>query len=599
MEHKKKVSAAEFIRIVGKAFGISLKVRSPLSLIIGFVGFVMAFWPVITSRRLAALTDGAVALSQGKGDLNKTIWIFCILALMLVFKAVYTAMGNYLSAVDSQKITRTIRTMIIKHSCRVKFKYIENHDDFKQKIDFAKTEAGSRVGASIQSILAIVQGFITVISIAIALWQVNVWLLLILVLSCVPTVIISNHFQDAEYTQKTKWMTEGVMVMHLFSNGFRPWRMKEIRCFGLYDYIKDVWKTKARIYQKARHQLRGKYLGFNIFADVLRNGVFIGALLIAGWEIYQNPAVGLGVFMLIFSLSGQFQDVVTNISVKTVRFFEDVTYMRDFFELDHLEKEPFDKNAPVLDKLDIVCDNVAFAYPGADRNAINGLSVKIKQGEKIAIVGENGSGKSTFVNMLLGFFEPSEGSITVDGEELQSRLTSVRRSISAVFQEFGHYDNTIRENICISDRKRKADDAELTALAQKTGAYEYIKTQPDQFDEMIGSFSKTGNNLSGGQWQKLALTRALYKNKAKMIILDEPTAALDPIAEANLYRDFAALTGDKTTILISHRLGITSVVDRILVFSEGKIVEDGSHEDLMQKNGVYAEMYQAQAQWYR
>jgi len=422
---------------------------------------------------------------------------------------------------------------------------------------------------------------------------------LILLLSCVPTVIISNRFQDAEYRQKTTWMTEGVMVMHLFSNGFRPWRMKEIRCFGLYDYLKDVWKSKARIYQKARHELRGKYLGFNIFADILRNGVFIGALLLAGWEIYKNPAIGLGVFMLIFSLSGQFQDVVTNISVKTVRFFEDVTYMRDFFALDQLESEPFDQNAPVLDKLDIVCENVAFAYPGADRNAINGLNVKIKQGEKIAIVGENGSGKSTFVNMLLGFFEPSEGTITADGERLQSRLTSVRRSISAVFQEFGHYDNTIRENICISDRERKADDEELTAIAEKTGAYEFIKTQPEQFDEMIGSFSKTGNNLSGGQWQKLALTRALYKNKAKMIILDEPTAALDPVAEAKLYRDFAALTGDKTTILISHRLGITSVVDRILVFSEGKIVEDGSHDELMQRNGVYAEMYQAQAQWYQ
>jgi ABC-type multidrug transport system fused ATPase/permease subunit len=424
-------------------------------------------------------------------------------------------------------------------------------------------------------------------------------LLVILAISCIPSVIISNRYQDAEYRQKTQWMTEGVMVMHLFSICFRPWRMKEVRCFGLYDYLKDIWRNKSLIYQKTRQELRGKYLGFNIFADILRIGVFIGALLIACHEIYKDPSVGLGVFMLVFSLSGQFQDVVTNISVKTMRFFEDITYMRDFFKLDDLEREPFEANAPVLDKLNITCENVTFAYPGSNRNAINGLSVDIKQGEKIAIVGENGSGKSTFVNMLLGFCEPQKGIITANGDDLQSRLTSVRRSISAVFQEFGHYDNTIRENICISNKERKASDTVLASLARKTGAYEFIETQPCGFDEMIGTFSAAGNNLSGGQWQKLALTRALYRDKAKMIILDEPTAALDPIAEASLYRDFAALTGDKTTILISHRLGITSVVDRILVFSEGRIVEDGSHAELMDKKGIYAAMYQAQAQWYQ
>ncbi len=135
-------------------------------------------------------------------------------------------------------------------------------------------------------------------------------------------------------------------------------------------------------------------------------------------------------------------------------------------------------------------------------------------------------------------------------------------------------------------------------LAESTVAYEFIQKQPGGFDEVIGNFSDSGNNLSGGQWQKVALTRALYRNKARILVLDEPTAALDPISEAKLYRDFAALTGDKTTLFISHRLGITSIVDRILVFSEGRIVEDGTHKDLMKADGCYSKMYRTQAQWY-
>jgi len=151
----------------------------------------------------------------------------------------------------------------------------------------------------------------------------------------------------------------------------------------------------------------------------------------------------------------------------------------------------------------------------------------------------------------------------------------------------------------MSDRHKICGDEELTRISKQTGAYEFIKEQPDQFDEMIGAFSEKGNNLSGGQWQKLALTRALYRDNGCMMILDEPTAALDPPAEAALYRDFAEFTGDKTTLLISHRLGITSVVDRILVFSDGKIAEDGSHVQLMERDGIYAALYKTQAQWYR
>jgi ABC-type multidrug transport system fused ATPase/permease subunit len=242
---------------------------------------------------------------------------------------------------------------------------------------------------------------------------------------------------------------------------------------------------------------------------------------------------------------------------------------------------------------------VDFTYPNSEIKALDGLNVKISQGEKIAIVGPNGSGKSTFVNLLCGLYSPAEGSVTLDGEEIMQNLSKVRHTLSVIFQNFCQYQDSVRYNFTVSDPERAGDSNAILELAWRTGAYEVIKNQENALDEIIGIFSEEGINLSGGQWQKIAITRAMFRESARVYILDEPTAALDPIAEANIYRNFASLTGDKTTILVSHRLGVTKVVDRILVFDKGKIVEDGSHEELMVKNGLYSRMYNAQADWYK
>ena len=214
-------------------------------------------------------------------------------------------------------------------------------------------------------------------------------------------------------------------------------------------------------------------------------------------------------------------------------------------------------------------------------------------------MGRNGSGKSTFINLLCGIYEPAKGQVQVGNLKVYDHLASVRNAISVAFQNFGRYETSLRNNVTVGDTSRTVEDQEILDLAAGTGADQVIAAQKDGLSEMIGSFSERGNNLSGGQWQKLALTRALIRKKSRIIILDEPTAALDPMAEARLYRRFTGLTEDKTTLLISHRLGIASVVNRILVFDKGRIVEDGSHEELMARDGVYARMYRAQAKWYQ
>jgi ABC-type multidrug transport system fused ATPase/permease subunit len=302
--------------------------------------------------------------------------------------------------------------------------------------------------------------------------------------------------------------------------------------------------------------------------------------------------------MLVFSAAGQLQNITTSLLINAVSIFTDVKYMEDFFTLLETEREEITDDT-AYDDVSIEFNDVCFSYPGTDFLALAHLSVKIKQGEKIAIVGANGSGKSTFVNLLCGLYSSVSGTAKINGEPIAENVWKARRSMSVIFQSFCQYQDTLRNNITISDPSRSGEDEAILSLAKRTGADEVITEQTNALDEIIGMFSNEGKNLSGGQWQKVAITRALLRKDARVYILDEPTAALDPIAEANIYRNFAELTEDKTTILISHRLGITSVVDRILVFDKGKIVEDGNHAELMAQNGVYAKMYNAQAKWYQ
>jgi ABC-type multidrug transport system fused ATPase/permease subunit len=342
-----------------------------------------------------------------------------------------------------------------------------------------------------------------------------------------------------------------------------------------------------------------KHVKFNTAADFLRSVIYIGILLIAAWEIYQNPAIGLGAFTLVFALSGQLQTVTGDCLVGIMVLAQNIPYMKEFFYLDELEREQYSDICMSADSGEISFEGVDFSYPNSDIEVLKDITVHIKDGEKVAFVGENGSGKSTFISLLCGMFAPKAGQITVGGVDISTDSAAARNAVSVMFQDFAHYEASLRENITVSDKRRYADDDEILELLKKIKVNDVVEELPNGLDELVGSFSDKANNLSGGQWQKISIARAAYRKDAKIMILDEPTSALDPVAEAQLYRNFASLTGNKTTILISHRLGITAIVDRILVFKDGRIIEDGSHKQLMTQNSHYAEMYRVQAQWYQ
>lgn len=594
-----KFNISETLKIVVKALKISIKTKSTLSIAVSILGFVMAFFPVIISNTLRKFTDQIQLMSTSKGkNISDALTIFILLAFLYIIQTTFNALQSYALESDSIRTRKYIGETVLRCTCDVKYKYIDNFDDFKEKITFADSEAGYKVANSMQKIIILFQNVITFISIFYALLRINTWIVAILLVTCIPSVVLSYKQSDDTYRHNTRHMKEGAMVIHYFFICSQEACMAEIRHLGISKYLKHRWKEISETYIEKKNIMIKKHVMYNCIADFLRNVVYIGVLLIVAYKIYLKPSIGLGTFMLVFTLSGQLQDVTSALFTGMAQFTSDIHYMKDFFVLEKLEMENIDSAAIPIDEGTIKFENVNFTYPNSTNRVLKNINVKIQSGEKIAIVGENGSGKSTFVSLICGMYEPDCGVIKVNDISVKDNLTAVRRSISAVFQDFGQYEATVRENITISDKKRNLSDDELLKLTKMANAYEVVASEPEMLNEKIGMFSDGGNDLSGGQWQKIAIARAAYRNKAKIMILDEPTSALDPIAEAQLYSDFARLTEDKTTILISHRLGITSVVDRILVFKDGEIIEDGSHKELLSNNGYYTKMYNAQAQWY-
>ncbi len=597
-ENKKQISPIGKIKILTKALKVSFHTKSKWSLLLCISGFGMAFLPALISLVLEKFTNHIQILTKNSENIGIVLQLLILLITLYIVQLGYEFLSAYMLERDKISTTRYIKKQIMKCTCKVPYSCVENDDKFREQIAFAESYAGGRVAESIQSVVRVIQYMITFVSTAYLLWKVNGFIVIILLVTCIPAVILAAVQKDETYRQSTKWMKEGVWVIHEFFMCCGNESLNEVRHLGIFSFLKDRWKNFSGEYLDKKNALTKKHVIYNSIADILRNVVYIAVLLLVAKEIFAHPSLGVGTFILVLNTSGQLQRVTTQIFSVLLQIYTDIYFMDDFFSLEKLYEGDKEAEKITFDSYDICFSHINFRYPNQKADALKDVSVTIKDGEKIAIVGENGSGKTTFVNLLCGLYEPQKGKISIGGKNITGRLEVVRTLISVIFQDFGKYEETIRRNITVSDRSNEQKDEFLYSLLKMVGLDSFVKALPEQLDEGIGVLSEHGKNLSGGQWQKLVLARALNKQDARIMILDEPTAAMDPVAEADLYRNFAEVTGNKTTLLISHRLGVTRLADRILVFKNGEIVENGSHQELLEKNGEYAKMYRAQAQWY-
>lgn len=597
MNIEEKITLKESLQIIGKALVVGLKIKSTYSYIAIAVGFVVAFFPIVIANLLSLLTESLVELSKGEVTVSEPLRIFALIGGLFIVRAVNSFFQSYISKRDNMHIEEYLKETIIKITCRIDYKYIENFDDFRQKIELFEEKTGREVAASINIVIRWLQTLITFIVISVSLAVINVWIVMVLIMVCSLSFILCFSQKDEEYRFKTKWMKEGSMVIHYYGMCCAPDSMNELRHWKIYDYIKSGWRDVSNKYIKKKNSITKKHVIYNSIADFLRSSVYIVILLLTARAIMLEPQMGLGTYMLVTSLTADYQRITIELFSQMGLFVQDIKYMKDFFEVcEYIKNDTSHKGTE--EAWDISVRNLEFTYPNSERKVLQGINMHLKEGEKIAIVGENGSGKSTLINLLCGLEEPDNGEIKYGKMNLKENADYVREHISVAFQKYSRYEDTIRNNVIISMLDKEVDEELFDEVCKTTGVDEIAKLQENGYDEILGLFSEEGNNLSGGQWQKIVLARVAYKANAKIMILDEPTAALDPISETKLYEKFADIVKDKTLILISHRLGICKLVDRIIVMKDGAIIEEGTHNALLNNNGYYAELYRSQAQWY-
>lgn len=592
-------------KIVWKSLLLGIKIKGPFSLIIGILGFPAAILPLLLSKQLQKLTDDLMILTIGQSSypvqaMTDLLGLGGIFLLQLIMRFLL----DYVEINDRYNTQAYVKEQVLRQVCSVHYSYLENRDDFHKRIEFADSYASQEMAQSISGMFSTLYQLIIFFSTGAALWIVHPMLVFILIFTSVPAVVLSYLQSDETFRFRTKWMEEGALAIHMFhlcassNHG-----IQEVRHYELGDYLKARWRAVTDAYIQKKNKLVAKHLRFNLLADFLRSGVYLVILLVTALAIYKNPALGLGVFTLVYTLSNRMQQAAGNIFTTIMQFSASLSYMNEFFNLNELEKDEKTNDTlagnVVPNSYDITFTHVSFTYPGTDREVLHDINLSIRAGEKIAIVGDNGSGKSTFISLLTGMLAPDRGEVKIGGLNMEKHKSLLRQNLSVVFQDFAHYEASLRENIVVSDAARQLTDDEILDLARQIHVEDVILEQPEGLDGMLGHLSQKGNDLSGGQWQKIALLRAVYRNQANILILDEPTAALDPKAETQLYQDFSGIAGEKTTLLISHRLGITSLVDRILVFQDGRVIEDGTHQELMAKKGHYHSLYQTQAKWYQ
>lgn len=440
------------------------------------------------------------------------------------------------------------------------------------------------------NVLALFMMIITTISYIGIISTINCYLPIIITCSLVPYCILFFFQQRKKYEQNVELSDKRRYVNYLNSVLTERENAKDIRTFESLDYIKGkVQKEREKVYIVEK-RLAIKQLRENILVNIFQYGI-IGTTLFWGYCKYRDGNITLGDIMLIITV---LQGIISSFSSIADNFMSmsDFSFnLKDWKTFIDLEEEPLINID--LKSFDLQLENVSFVYPGSEKKVLNNINLHIKEGEKVAIVGENGSGKTTLLYLLLGIYEPTTGVVKIGKENLQNVLRDYRKKVSCLFQDYIKYQMSIEDNVFLN---RQISKKYINKFVEKN---DFIKNFPEMEKTMLGKINDLGIELSGGQWQKLAISRALVKPETKILIMDEPVASLDPKSENDLYENFDDICQKKSLILISHRLGVTRLCDKIIVMKEGRIIEQGSHNQLMAVKGEYYKMFTAQQQFYK
>ncbi|HEX8460189.1 MAG TPA: ABC transporter ATP-binding protein [Segetibacter sp.] len=519
---------------------------------------------------------------------------------LVIFQNALNRVTSLIDVLLGDRLSNYSFTKIMSHAATLDLEQFENAI-FYDKLERARQQSVGR-SVLLANVLGQLQDAVTIAFLVTGLVIFNPWFTIVLFISTIPSFIGEYYFNNKNYALIRGQMQRRREMEYISSLGTSDLTAKEIRAFDLSSFFINRFKGISNGLYKDIKSLEIKR---SFWAIILATTGAIGYYGAFAFIIQQvlSGSISLGELTFLLGSIRQVSGVLQNFMRRFSAVAQGAIYLKDFFEFFDIKPQikipanprPFPK--PI--KYGFTFENVGFKYTNSTRWANRHLNFTLHAGEKLALVGENGAGKTTLVKLLVRLYDPTEGRILLDGFDLREYdITQLRMEIGIIFQDYLRYQMTTKENIAVGNINEKDKNTLIVNAAKKSLANTFIEKLPGKYDQMLGRHFSDGVEISGGEWQKIALARA-YMRDSQLMVLDEPTAALDAKSEFEVFQHFSELTQNKSALLISHRFSTVRMASRILVLEKGELLEMGSHDELLQRKGKYAELFELQAMGYR
>ena len=584
-------------------FGLVWQASPVVLFVMIFTSVFNGIMPVLTSLVGKELINSLAKAYNGE------ITAFTVIVSLLVLQFAYLFISDIVGRISSmimricgEIVSNHIKLKIIEKSKQID---ISSYDspEFYEKMENANREAGTRPISVLSSFFSIFSAVISIVSFIAILFAISPWAPLVMIAVSAPSTVVSFVFRRKNVDFMFRRSKERRQMSYYSETIVNKDLAKEIRIYDLADVFKNKYQAVFKKYYKGLKKLIMSEFFFNLLTGIIAiaancalfvfiaNGVFEGKYQVGDYSLYTGA---------LTTISSKVALIITT----TASIYEGTLFINNMIAFMKEEQ----RIKPIIDppripkrhtSHEITLENVSFRYPGTDKDVLKNISLTIKPGSTVVLVGLNGAGKTTLVKLITRLYDPTEGKILLDGHDIREYdLSALYDMYGIIFQDYGKYAVSVSENIAFGDINKPIDKDKVEYAARKSGAEDFINALSAKYDTpLMRYFEDNGIELSGGQWQKLAIARAFYGD-SDILILDEPTASLDPMAEAEVFNRFDELRNDKTSVFVSHRLSSATTADCIIVIEDGRLAEMGSHRELMERRGKYYELFSTQAKRY-